>query len=329
MSGVCLPAAAVIGMRAVRRAATAGFASLSCRPALGAGSAIPSDHGSCGIARGEVGEAVTACASGHCNAFSNTCALTNGLGPCADARECASNVCGADGQCGRADGTGPCAADTASVWCRSGACSASGVCIPALTEACWVDTDCGSTQYCDRASFACRDKLEPGAPLPRDHLHDRCPDGRVNAACALGSCNPDTSTCAGPNLTACTSGAQCIWNACDPEDQRCGFARGGACDAESAAQVCRSGACQPSGVCLSAGPCKSDTDCAEGDHCDPSLRCAPDLANGQLIQPVTARAAARRAARQPRERVRERRLQSGVEHLCGRAGWRMRERQRV
>ena len=147
-------------------------------------------------AHAQSGEDVTAqavCASGRCNAVTNTCAAVNGTA-CTIAKECVANVCGANGKCGLAEGQGPCSESAASA-CQSGACSSSGVCMPA--GKCWVDGDCAADQYCKRDTTTCTAKERVGSAIPNDGLHDgTCTEANAKATCASGLCNAATNTCA-------------------------------------------------------------------------------------------------------------------------------------
>jgi hypothetical protein len=121
-AGLCQPAG---NDRCVRDADCAdtlycAFDSFTCAGKLAAGAEMPNDaihSGSCTAAAAQI-----VCASGLCNATTNTCAATNGTS-CAQAGECVSNVCAADGACGAADGQ----ACTMATSCRSGQCTG-GLC---------------------------------------------------------------------------------------------------------------------------------------------------------------------------------------------------------
>ncbi len=85
----------------------------SCKALVISGGSVPSDglhDGLCTDAN-----AATLCASGSCNATTNTCGSSN-TQTCQAASECASNVCSADGRCGLVDGA-QCTNDSQ---CRNG-----------------------------------------------------------------------------------------------------------------------------------------------------------------------------------------------------------------
>jgi hypothetical protein len=80
-----------------------------------------------------VGSAV--CASEVCDPSNGECGLANGHGPCTAGTICQSGVCDSDGLCGFPDGQGPCGGTDAgtdagpgAVVCRSGICNSLGTC---------------------------------------------------------------------------------------------------------------------------------------------------------------------------------------------------------
>ena len=210
--GVCIPSGA--GSCYVDADCASGFCRrdlFTCVAALNPGVVIPNDglHG--GICSAPVASVV--CASGGCDAAANTCASPLSAS-CTGAGDCQVNVCGGNGLCGYASGTGACSGATASTLCQSGACSgAGGVCIPASSGACWIDADCSTGRYCNQGTLACVPKLPAGAPIPVDSLHD----GTCNAAaavCGTGLCNGVTGTCGASLGAGCTSANQCAGDLC-------------------------------------------------------------------------------------------------------------------
>ena|GEM_PF-3564060 len=186
----------------------------------------------------------------------------------------------AQAQC-KANGTGPCSVSTATAHCASGACSNAAICIPSREEACYVDSDCSSAQFCNRTEMACKARLAVGAQLPADGLHNTCPSNDANAACATGLCNANTASCAARNGARCDAPNDCVVNVCGSDDL-CGYASAGSCT-EQTAEVCRA-SCGESGVCLPPDGCDDDDDCEAEQHCDlAALGCVPDLINGAVI----------------------------------------------
>jgi len=283
-SGVCIPAAA--GSCYVDADCNAGFFCrrdlYSCKPALNAGVALPNDglHG--GLCSTAVAMAV--CVSSACNGTTNTCANVLGAS-CSGPGDCTVNLCGTNGKCGYADGSGTCSHDTAPTVCQSQACSVSSVCMAAGTGRCWVDGDCAGSTYCDRVTTQCLPKLASGLAVPSDGLHQgTCADAA--AVCVSGRCNGATATCAGVNGDVCASGAACENNVCG-SNGRCGFAVGdGTCSSTNAGTLCQSGVCSVSGVCQPATPgaCWVDADCGAAQYCDATaLACHPTLGLGVAL----------------------------------------------
>jgi len=164
---------------------------------------------------------------------------------------CASDVCDTkDGDCGFADGDGPCTTVNGPTVCRSGACSALGVCEAA--GGCVRDTDCTGGRWCDETAATCTAKLANGTTLPIDAPH---------ASPTLdGECIP------GAAALVCVSGV------CDIKDNKCGYANeDGSCDSTSGGVVCRSLACSVDGACEPPGGCNVDGDCTGAmPECDPT-----------------------------------------------------------
>lgn len=283
-SGVCIPAAA--GSCYVDGDCNAGFFCrrdlYSCKPVLNAGVAIPADglHG--GVCSTSVAMAV--CANSACNATTNTCANVLGR-TCSGPGDCTVNLCGANGKCGYADGSGSCSTDTAATVCQSHTCSAASVCMAAGAGRCWVDADCAASTYCDRVSTQCLPKLVSGVPIPSDGLHGGTCDEAV-IVCASGLCNGTTTTCGGVNGDVCAAGSACEGNICG-SNGRCGVAVGdGTCTPTNAGTLCQSGKCSVAGVCQPAatGGCWVDADCGAAQYCDAvALACHAKLGLGAAL----------------------------------------------
>ena len=242
---------------------------LTCVPRLASGAAIPVDGLHTGLCA--VTTIAPTCATGLCNATTNTCAGAVGQS-CAAAAECEFNTC-SGGRCGISNGEPGCTVSTASL-CQSGTCSASGSCIPSGANGCFIDSDCNATSYCDRANYRCVAKGQAGAALPNDGLHDGvCSTSLASAACTTAACNPATNSCADANGSVCTTASQCVTNICGADGQ-CGYEPGaGPCTASNAATVCRSGVCNASAngstsACVpSASGCWVDGDCGMAEYC--------------------------------------------------------------
>lgn len=196
--------------------------SLLCVPQLGAGDAIPSDGLHDGACSQEA--ALVLCASGLCNDATNTCAEDNGLG-CDAAADCLSNTC------------------------------TSGTCVPD-DNGCYLDSDCGSTSYCNRSTLVCVGRLPAGTPLPDDGLHQStCSELDAAAVCMSGVCNDASNTCAADDASACSARDECVSN------------------------TCTSGHCVPS-----TQGCWQDTDCGGDSYCDRStLACKAKLGSGAKL----------------------------------------------
>ncbi len=250
------------------------------------------------------------CAQGlSCQAGTCAPALPNGAA-CTRATECASATC-TQGTCGTPTG-GACVNASA---CKSDTCSG-GSC----ATGCSADGDCLSTSAC--VSGACTPKAPGGTSCTRDlecaggqcvggqcgqsaggacsapvqcqsnicDAHGTCSDTcAADGECRAGTyCGP-AHTCVAvvSNGQPCTSGAQCTSGVCRPDGQ-CGFGDGeGACTAQTAATVCRSGACGTASLtCVPAGGlgCSVDADCDASTFCAPGTRtCVAKLAVGQPI----------------------------------------------
>jgi len=268
LNGLCTaPAGALVCQSAVCDAADdkCGY-DIGHGPCTSANGALVCRSGACGAdgkCRAPSGCNVdTDCASGKwCQQSSHSCQakLANGSplptdaphqsptldGSCtvpAATLVCQSAVCdGADDQCGFAAGHGPCTTANGAVVCRSGSCSANGLCQAA--NGCNVDTDCAAGKWCNVAMGACLPLLGNGTPLPSDAPHQ--------SPTLDGNCSEAAAT------LVCVSGV------CDSRDDECGFASGvGPCSAENAGSVCRSGRCASSGTAQ--GTC---VNCSEDAHC--------------------------------------------------------------
>jgi hypothetical protein len=199
--------------------------------------------------------------AGHMPAINGTCnaAVSTAI--------CTSGVCDTkDSKCGLANGDGPCTMANGATICRSGSCTASGVCEP--PGGCAVDSDCTAAQFCDTSTNLCAAKIANGSPVPTVSGHAPPLTGTCNAA-------------VGP--VVCASGV------CDTKDNQCGLGNGdGPCTAATGPVVCRSGACSVSGVCEPAGGCLVDGDCTAAQFCNTqSNSCEAKLINGSPIPTIT------------------------------------------
>ncbi|HVR60899.1 MAG TPA: L-type lectin-domain containing protein [Polyangia bacterium] len=280
-SGVCVPGGP--GSCLIDAECAAGTfckkTSFACTPKLAPGDPIPNDglhNGTCGAAN-----AAAVCASGACNVTANTCGAAVGAG-CADATDCANNICGSNKKCGNASGSGACTPASAPQICQSGACGLqSKVCIPSDAGGCGGDADCAANQFCDAGSFHCAAKLAAGVALPADGVHNVCPAGN-NTACASGQCNGVAKTCGAPSGTACANANQCALNVCG-DNGKCGLADGQAGCTTAAATLCQTGVCSASGVCGTTG-CAKDADCPATAYCNGTTGlCQAKLAAGQAL----------------------------------------------
>jgi hypothetical protein len=259
--------------------------SASCVPQGAPGTALPAD-GALHTGVCSVPLATAVCASGTCNAATNTCAASNTQG-CTQARDCVSNVCGTNHECGQAAGDGPCTVDGGVSSCQSGVCDplangTTSACVPSATG-CWVDAECAAGQYCLRSVFTCTAAVVPGGALPGDGLHTACPASGVNGACGTGLCNVQTNTCAAANGAACTKASECATNACG-SNGTCGLADGQPGCTVATQASCQSGACSASGTCMPAGGCWADADCGAMQYCDrASSSCTVKLLVGAAI----------------------------------------------
>lgn len=261
-------------------------ATLTCTAKVTTGGMLPTDGLHDGTCTVETAAAV--CDTGLCNEVTKTCGGPLGA-PCQAASVCANNVCGANGKCGLADGTGPCTAANATVICQSGACNdALAQCRPTAPGSCLVDADCAAGTYCNRTDMTCVVKVNPGAMVPEDGLHDAgCTAATAATVCATGLCNEVTKTCAAGNGAACQNASECASNACG-SNGKCGLADGaGPCTAANGAALCQSGMCNAAlGVCkpAAAGSCLQDSDCGSGTYCArATLRCVAKLPAGSAI----------------------------------------------
>jgi hypothetical protein len=209
--------------------------------------------------------AVLVCVSGVCDTADNKCGYANGDGSCTPANRgtvCRSSVCDPDGKCGYANGDGPCNLGNQGVVCRSGACSTYGdVCIPA--GGCFVDQDCGPSEWCNTPTYTCQPKLPNGTDIPTVANH---------TPALTGMC------------TMAAGSAVCASGVCDPKDNKCGYANGdGPCTVATGSVVCRSGVCDAAGgVCKAAAMCNVDSDCNTAtEYCNTEDHaCVQKLPNG-------------------------------------------------
>ncbi len=280
-NGICVPGGP--GSCLTDAECTAGMfckkSAFTCTAKLAAGDPIPSDglhDGTCSDAN-----ATAVCASGLCNATTNTCGDLVGA-DCTLARTCADNICGANKKCGNVSGSGACTPANAAQVCQSGTCGPqSKLCIPADNGGCAADADCAGTSFCDGGTFHCAAKLAAGAALPADGVHNTCPAGS-NSACVSGLCNGTAKTCGAPNGTACAEPKECALAICGTNG-KCGLADGQTGCTTAAATLCQTGICTSSGVCGSTG-CAKDADCGATAFCNGTTGlCQAKLQSGQAI----------------------------------------------
>jgi Legume lectin domain len=253
-------------------------ATMQCSAKLANGVPIPNDglhDGNCGVSLTSV-----VCASGQCNTETDTCAGPNGT-DCGNAAECVVDRCGANSKCGIADGQSGCTVSDGAVLCQSADCAPSGTCVP--PDGCYIDSDCGSEQFCDRSNLACHAKLSKGENIPDDGLHlGVCDVPTAAAVCQSGKCNDVTMTCAEVNGVDCGDANQCVVNICGA-NAKCGIANGSSgCTPLTGVTLCQSATCPSSGVCIPTNTfCWIDTDCAPEQFCKRNTNmCVSDLGAG-------------------------------------------------
>jgi uncharacterized protein (TIGR03382 family) len=228
------------------------------------------------------------CASGICDPADGLCGLATNDGTCTSSGQCRVGVCGANGKCGCSTDT-DCASQAGNTVCNTTA-NACVQCTSTEHAACSGTTPvCNGVQVCDRcsANFGA-----PGGACDATLPYCNTTLGTCNATCQQDSdcgsgnwCSVSggTSSCQpiGKNgdsvAGGCTSPAvgsrACVSGACDPADERCGFAPGdGTC---TASNECRSGVCiQTAGLQFQkCEACAIDGDCpmvSNGSVCDPS-----------------------------------------------------------
>jgi hypothetical protein len=172
----------------------------------------------------------------------------------------------------------------------------SAAAIFALTNLCVLDAACGAAAWCNTA--ACVPLLANDAAIPVVAAHvpplaGICVAG-AGAVCKSKACDPADDRCGFANgdgpCTADTASV-CRSAVCDG-DGACGWANGhGSCDAGTAGVVCRSVACSRTGVCIPAGGCALDADCGPAEWCEPAaLACRSKLANGVALPSVPGHA---------------------------------------
>ncbi len=221
---------------------------LTCRVKLGSGETVPEDGLHSGGCTQENANAV--CSSGLCNDSTNTCADESGT-ECEDAQECVTNTC------------------------------TSGFCVPS-DDGCWLDSDCGSTSFCDRSQMVCVGNLAPGSKLPTDDLHDGVCDNDASTLCQSGVCSSETNRCVSPNGDGCDKDDECLAEACGANG-RCGLADGeSGCTKKNEFEICQSETCSDSGVCLAPEQCAVDSDCSDGDYCSKDT-CHSPRSNGTKL----------------------------------------------
>jgi hypothetical protein len=219
-----------------------------------------------------------------CDPGSSKCAPCDGDHGGGSASACASSEApfchlgGAEqGACGRCAADADCAGHPAGPICdlARGACG----------TACSADADCAAGSFCDAPAFeagTCAPRLSNGVALPA--WAGACSAAIAARVCASAACDPADDRCGYANADGpCHDDAECRSGACDLTDQRCGLMPGhGPC---AGADACRNGsACDVStGVCPVPAPasgCASDEACAAGEFCSAAHACAPKRADG-------------------------------------------------
>ncbi|MGC4069408.1 MAG: hypothetical protein QM784_33105 [Polyangiaceae bacterium] len=184
----------------------------------------------------------------------------------------------------RINGRGPCSEATSDL-CQSGTCGESSkLCVPAQ-NGCASDEDCSLLQYCNATTFTCSARLPNGAKLPTDVLHDgQCTAKLAAIVCESGLCNDVTDTCAAPNGTTCSKGADCENDHCG-SNSLCGRANSEpGCTAATEATDCQSGNCSTTSVCIPPQGCATSAECASSQYCDTTtLTCVTKLIPGTPI----------------------------------------------
>jgi hypothetical protein len=178
----------------------------------------------------------------------------------------------AAGQCGKCTSNADCAGHPLGPICDapSGACGL----------ACKVDGDCASSQWCNAAtggSGSCVPKLANGTPLPASPATvATCSDTVGARVCISGACDPTDNKCGFANGDGPCKGTAslCRSNVCD-KDGSCGYANGdGPC---GSVDECRSSKCSTTKVCVE---CASDAECPASKYCGPTGACTTKGANG-------------------------------------------------
>jgi hypothetical protein len=251
-----------------------------CEALLRDGKQLPKDGLHSGTCTKEL--ATVVCASGMCNATTDTCAAATSSG-CNAAAQCVTNICGDNSQCGLSDGAGPCDDDSD---CQSSECQVeSGRCV-ASDNGCTSDDDCAAEAHCNTTLLHCEADLDDGTTLPGDSdSGGKCTAEVAKTLCASGVCNPETDQCAAIGGSECSDDSECAANLC--VDGRCGSADGnGQCTQQNASSACQSGVCQGDLYrCVAAkNGCTGDSDCPTGNYCDgKTLACVPRLASGAKL----------------------------------------------
>lgn len=200
--------------------------------------------------------------------------------PCTRGAQCASGLCGPDGQCGLPTG-GACAQTKE---CRSAVAACNGApktCRTAcLSDDATGDSECAGGAWCKSdgaAAFACSVDLPNGDPCVRA------------GQCQSGVCNRDGS-CGQPDSGGCQTSAMCRSGVCDVAAQKCSVT---GCltdvDCPSARWCSAKGAVR--GTCLSDGPNGGQPEgpvaCTRGAQCL-NATCLADGRCGYLNDPASS-----------------------------------------
>ena len=225
--------------------------------------------------------------------------------------DCAADVAGSCGKDGNCDGKGACHLTASGTSCGAATCAlttftpgktcnGTGMCVAAgtamdcgqnactttgCTTACKVDTECGTTAYCDKTTSKCTSKKGNGTACG---VGNECTSGAcVEGLCCNTACGGTCLSC----LAAKTGGV----------NGTCGFIKSGAPDSRCTAST--QSTCGQDGNCDGAGQCEkwsSSTVCAAATCSGGNYLAARTCSKGFAIlprrPPAAERSAMRRAA---------------------------------
>ncbi len=304
-AGACMPALSggcYVDADCASAAQYCNRSTFSCVARLSVGVAIPNDglHGGLCTAQTQ-----GICASGACNASTNTCALPSGSSGCTGNAQCELNLC-VGGVCGKLSGTGPCAG-TPGV-CISGLCNTiTDTCGAAAGEVCTAANGCAGNQCASNGKCGLPDGTATctaanAATVCQSHVCST--DGTCISATA-GSCHADADctgglvcdrtamTCVARRAdgvalpqdglhASCASGtnAACVSGLCNATTGTCGGALNATC---SSAAFCAGNLCGSNGKCGAAngaGACSAATAATicQSATCSADGTCIPSTA---------------------------------------------------